>query len=290
MIHFNGTIGALDDQTSYTIIDRQLKIEVEVLRKFKDGRGTQARKASVKMTLTGGSTNLLEGSIGIPPVEDNDAPHWDDIANDDHHWTSTKLQKQSIVKHMKVIWDTYFGADAKYEICIDSKMRFKTVFRISHVNEYGPEVFEEATIDPLKTMRKDVLPRFLVSPYYRDLKIRLKIIAQLPLAESFSIDPPLDSDLPHIGKGTVKPPFLPILLLFSLISIIPFHHDSLTSIMTIQHPLFIKHCRPDDGGISTRASHQCYHRRCCPLPSIQIISRLNFLHGNVAMCEIHCVL
>ena len=160
------------------------------------------------MVLVKGAIEIAEGS-GAKLPNDNEAPNWEHIATD-NQWKSTKLQKDSIVKHMKIIWDTYFGADAKYEICIDSKMRFKTVFRISHVNEYGPEVFEEATIDPLKTMRKDVLPRFLVSPYYRDLKIRLKAIGQLPLAESFSIDPPEASDLPMIDTGMVFPthPFL----------------------------------------------------------------------------------
>ena len=154
----------------------------------------------------------------------SDAPNWDAIAKD-NNWKSTKLQKDSIVKHMKIIWDTYFGVDAKYEICIDSKMRCKTVFRITHVNEYGPEVFEEATIDPLKTMRKYVLPRFLVSPYYRDLKIRLKTLGQLPSAESFSIDPPLDSDLPSLAIGTPNtPPFLSLTATYSLYTSIISHY------------------------------------------------------------------
>jgi hypothetical protein len=30
------------------------------------------------------------------------------------------------------------------------------------VNLYGPETFEESLIDPIKTMKRDILPRFLL--------------------------------------------------------------------------------------------------------------------------------
>jgi len=102
------------------------------------------------------------------------APNWDYIARDTK-WTSTTLQKDAVLKHLRAIWDTYCAANAQYEICIDKDMLARTGFRLRNVHQYGPLIFEEATIDPTKTVKKDVLPRFLTSALYRDLKTRLKV-------------------------------------------------------------------------------------------------------------------
>ena len=67
------------------------------------------------------------------------------------------------------------------------------MFRLRHLHLYGREVFTEATIDPLKTVNKDVLPRFLVSGFYQDLDRRLKSIVTLPAATDFTVKPPRSS-------------------------------------------------------------------------------------------------
>ena len=46
--------------------------------------------------------------------------------------------------------------------------------RIELFDLYGPEVFSEALLDPIKTMHKDVLPRYLVSPCYIEIKARME--------------------------------------------------------------------------------------------------------------------
>ena len=76
---------------------------------------------------------------------------------------------------------------------ISANMRARTVFRLRNLHLYGREVFTEATIDPLKTVNKDVLPRFLVSGFYQDLDRRLKSIITLPAASDFSVKPPRSS-------------------------------------------------------------------------------------------------
>jgi hypothetical protein len=124
--------------------------------------------------------------------EDLDYLSWDHII-EDKTWTSTKLQMESVVKHIQNIWDEYFSPTAASEICISAMMRARTVFRLRHLHEYGRSVFDEAMGDPLKTVNKDVLPRFLVSGYYHDLQKRLASISPLPPGEAISVSPPQSS-------------------------------------------------------------------------------------------------
>lgn len=121
---------------------------------------------------------------------------WDHII-DEKLWPSTKLQMNSVVKHIQLIWDEYFSPTAASEICISATMRARTVFRLRHLHVYGKEVFDEAMADPLKTANKDVLPRFLVSGYYHELMSRLADISPLPSGDAIAVIPPQSS---HVIK------------------------------------------------------------------------------------------
>ena len=131
---------------------------------------------------------------------------WDHVI-DSKYWTSTRLQLESVVKHIQTIWDEYFSPTAASEICISAKMRARTVFRLKHLHVYGKSVFDEAMADPLKTVNKDVLPRFLVSGYYHDLMTRLASISPLPAGDTLSVTPPqsslvlkLDMDITNLDE------------------------------------------------------------------------------------------
>ena len=55
-------------------------------------------------------------------------------------------------------------------------------------------VFQEALIDPLKTLKRDVLPRFLTSDYHAKLLKRADIVdGKLPSASGLIIPPPTES-------------------------------------------------------------------------------------------------
>jgi uncharacterized membrane protein len=55
---------------------------------------------------------------------------------------------------------------------------------------YGPHVFEEAVIDPIKTMSKDVLPRFLQSNDFLTMITNLTSCDPLPPASMIKLPPP----------------------------------------------------------------------------------------------------
>ena len=90
--------------------------------------------------------------------------------------------------------------------------------RIKLFHLYGPEVFEEACLDPIKTMRKDILPRFCRSPIYESMIHRLASCDPPPATSYLHVPTPVgwidsflsSSSLP-IHSATI-PPFSPIFM------------------------------------------------------------------------------
>lgn len=62
--------------------------------------------------------------------------------------------------------------------------------RLNYVNLYGPEVFEESLIDPLKTMKRDILPRFIRSPFYEEMTRMINSLDTHPLATELELPIP----------------------------------------------------------------------------------------------------
>jgi hypothetical protein len=88
------------------------------------------------------------------------------------------------------ILDEYILDHAHNQVCISKQFILKMKKRISLLHLYGPHVFEEACIDPIKTMKKDVLPRFLHSNISRTMILSLASCDPLPPASNLSLPPP----------------------------------------------------------------------------------------------------
>jgi hypothetical protein len=65
-----------------------------------------------------------------------------------------------------------------------------TIKRLKLLHIYGKEVFSETLLDPMKTMRKDILPRFLNSQIYQDLLGNVESCLILPQAAALVVPPP----------------------------------------------------------------------------------------------------
>ena len=92
---------------------------------------------------------------------------------------------------MEYIKKQYLIPDkSKYEICISEKMLGNTLRRMKEYRIYGPEVFKEACIDPMNTLIKDILPRYVSSDTYKDMLYYRKILKILPVASTLNITPP----------------------------------------------------------------------------------------------------
>ena len=78
-------------------------------------------------------------------------------------WKSTKVPLDTIDSFLRLIWDNYLWHDADSQICISSACLVRTARRMRLIHVYGEMAFYEALEEPLKTMKKDILPRFLAS-------------------------------------------------------------------------------------------------------------------------------
>ena len=100
-------------------------------------------------------------------------------------WPSS-LDKTAVLNKIDVILQKYLNNDSHSQVCISDPLIEQTMKRITLLHMYGPEVFEEATREPIKTMKKDILPRFLASDVFR------RMIANVASCEP---TPPPASDL-----------------------------------------------------------------------------------------------
>jgi len=94
------------------------------------------------------------------------------IVNDD------KIRE--IEKDIKFIISSFLDPSAKLEICMPTKVASNTFRRIEEWKAYGPDVFDEAVLDPKVTLNRDIMPRFVVSSVYNDMKFFLYKINKLP--------------------------------------------------------------------------------------------------------------
>lgn len=105
-------------------------------------------------------------------------------------WPSTSVLAEHVEAQMRSMWETFFSETAPSQICVPAKIFDNTVKRLKKISTYGPEVFGEAMIDPLKTLKRDIVPRFLSSDIYRDMCTRLSSLYMLPTATDLRVDPP----------------------------------------------------------------------------------------------------
>jgi hypothetical protein len=75
-------------------------------------------------------------------------------------WNSA-VNQMAVKEHIEKILQEFIFNHAQSQVCISQQFILRTQKRIDLLSLYGPHVFEEAVIDPIKTMSKDVLPRFL---------------------------------------------------------------------------------------------------------------------------------
>jgi hypothetical protein len=77
-------------------------------------------------------------------------------------WYSA-VDKKVAVRKINSILSKYINSDAISEVCISEDFLRKMKKRIKFLHLYGPAIFDEALIDPILTMHRDLLPRFEVS-------------------------------------------------------------------------------------------------------------------------------
>lgn len=75
-----------------------------------------------------------------------------------------------IRKEANSIWENFFSVTSKFEICCPSGIITNVKRRLKYIEIFGPEAFSEALVDPLKTMFRDIWPRYALSALYREME------------------------------------------------------------------------------------------------------------------------
>ena len=108
----------------------------------------------------------------------------------DDSWPSIYLSESAVKEKIDLIVEKFISDDAPFQICFPSAVLERTNARMKRVNIYGPQTFEEALLDPLKTMRRDILPRFTRSKFFSDMVERMASIEHLPSASELDTPVP----------------------------------------------------------------------------------------------------
>jgi hypothetical protein len=125
-------------------------------------------------------------------------------------WPSKIISRDSIIESIISIWDNFLAKDAKFWICIPSTALLNTMRRIKFIHLYGKEVFSEALKEPIKTIEKDIHPRFIGSEEYRLMISSIKNCSESPaLAANLKLSKPpfiilQRYTLKEIGKNVIK--------------------------------------------------------------------------------------
>lgn len=110
-----------------------------------------------------------EHNTTTPEVDDFDierdflVPLREDKFFDASNWNFHKVPFASVKEHVGSIWKEFLIDNAPFWICIPLRIIINTVKRLKLIHVYGQEVFSEALIDPIKTIQRDIQPRFLAS-------------------------------------------------------------------------------------------------------------------------------
>lgn len=99
---------------------------------------------------------------------------------DDKTWPSKKIPRTAVESMAKSIWETFLSDKAEYQIFVPSKVLWNTMRRMKYIHLYGKEVFIETLHEPIRTICRDIYPRFRGSEHMKALRRRMLEIQTLP--------------------------------------------------------------------------------------------------------------
>ena len=110
-------------------------------------------------------------------------------------WPSKRLQRSDIQKLIQSIWDNFISDDSVSQICMPAKVFANIERRKLLIDYYGPDIFTEALLDPIKTLNQDVLPRFLASTDYKTMTDRISALKEKTKVVDIKVPAPTDTPI-----------------------------------------------------------------------------------------------
>mmetsp|Transcript_16614 Transcript_16614/g.25006 ORF Transcript_16614/g.25006 Transcript_16614/m.25006 type:complete len:356 (-) Transcript_16614:529-1596(-) len=105
-------------------------------------------------------------------------------------WPSCIVSLDKVQKKIDDIYSTFISSDAPSEVCLSTGVLNRTAERVKRVDLYGPHVFGESIREPVTTVKRDIIPRFLKSNLYGEMVARKTSLINTPPAESLTVPLP----------------------------------------------------------------------------------------------------
>ena len=104
-------------------------------------------------------------------------------------WEST-VNQSTANSNAEFIFSKYLMEEALNPVCTSNCLRKRTEKRMKLLNLYGPTLFDEAWIDHIKTLEKDIFPRFKTSAIAEEMNLFVASCDPPPPAIELRIPPP----------------------------------------------------------------------------------------------------
>lgn len=105
-------------------------------------------------------------------------------------WPRNLAGKDLIDREIDRIWWTYLVDGGPRQVCVSQGILDRTRIRAKYYTLYGPDIFAEALLDPILTMRTDIFGRFVKSKEHKDMMRFLSKSHPLPsVADSMNVPP-----------------------------------------------------------------------------------------------------
>lgn len=105
-------------------------------------------------------------------------------------WPSNIVSRDAIREIIAKIIKEYLIKDATKWICISQTMLSNTIKRIRLLHIYGREAFSESLFDPLRTIERDIYPRFQTSLPYRRMVETKQLLEKKAYIEKLRLPKP----------------------------------------------------------------------------------------------------
>lgn len=114
-----------------------------------------------------------------------------------------EFQQKQIEYELNYIWKYYLEpTNAIIEVCLPYEILDNTQRRIRLFKIYGPEIFDEAIVEPTKSMVRDIMPRYVSSEQFQEMMHRKNLCMYLPLAQDLKIPFPTSSRIIKLANLT----------------------------------------------------------------------------------------
>eukprot|EP00638_Chattonella_subsalsa_P015838 CAMPEP_0117823386 /NCGR_PEP_ID=MMETSP0949-20121206/4249_1 /TAXON_ID=44440 /ORGANISM="Chattonella subsalsa, Strain CCMP2191" /LENGTH=701 /DNA_ID=CAMNT_0005662955 /DNA_START=37 /DNA_END=2139 /DNA_ORIENTATION=+ len=114
--------------------------------------------------------------------------HMEDNVEVQLPWPSIKIERRKLENEVQRIYNQYLSEQALTETCCPHIIKMNLLERMGNLAKFGPTVFDECLLDPLKTLERDILPRFFRSSYYKEL-LRVYPHLSMPATDTLTIIP-----------------------------------------------------------------------------------------------------